>query len=854
MDKVRIHEIAKELGIKSKEVVEKAKDLGIEAKSANSGVTPDVAERLVNFIMSGDRGETPPAPTIKKAKVKEEKKEIVGTKEIKKTVQKTTTPANKPKATEKHIKTKKVEKVSKEKEVEEKKQTESLATASIKKRRGFVIVKKKKIEKPKVKKEIEQKTKSFEMPKAFDDMTKKKKKAKKAKKATSRKENLSHIDILADREISDVQLDLIKDMVVLPDFTVTKEKEKNRPTKKFDANKVQMVKKPSFMQQGIQRKSRRKRKKPEEKVEIIKTINIPEEIRVYEFAEKIAKKPSDIIKTLFSLGVMVTKNDFLDKDAIEILADEFEIDVNITNPLNDFDYEKIYDQEEKENMMPRPPIITVMGHVDHGKTSLLDKIRKTKVTEKEHGGITQHIGAYTIVKDGRKITFIDTPGHAAFTQMRSRGAQVTDIAIIVVAADDGVKPQTKESVAHAKAANIPFVIAINKIDKPTANPDLVKSGLAELDVTPVEWGGDYEFIEVSAKSGQGIDELLEVLLLQADILELKANPKAPAKAIVIESKLEKGRGPVATIICKNGTLKIGDNIVSSSAYGKVKALLNDNAKPIKKIGPGETGVVVGLNKIAVVGEKLFVTPDEKTAKEFATKRADYERQKELSKSTKVSFEELSSKIASGKLKSLPLIVKTDALGSLEAIRGSLEKLKNEEVKVNIIHSDVGGITQSDIALASASENCFIMGFNIRPTGSVKEEAKKLGVEIKTYNVIYDMIDDVKAFLGGLLSPVVKEENVGQAEVRDVFIVPKVGAIAGCVVTDGMINRGINVRVIRDGIVIYEGEISSLKRFKDDVKEVAKGYECGIGIEGYNDIKPGDYIESFKKVEEKAIFE
>ena len=879
MDKVRIHEIAKELGMKSKEVVESAKILGIEAKSANSAVTPEIAERLVNFIMSGDIGESTavkdetPLKQEEKVAPKEEiktpKKEIekvqqkIEPKKIEKVQKSTTSKKKEIKKVEKEITKERVAKAKKETPVikppveeksEEEKPKETLATASIKKRRGFVIVKKKKPKVAETPKESKKAT-DFEMPKAFEDATKKKKKSKKVKKTTAKKDESAQIDILADRELSDVKLDLIDDMVVLPDFTVKQEEIKQKRTKAYDPNQVKTVKKPSFIQHGIQRSTKKRRKrKVETKVENIKTINIPQEIRVYEFAEKLSKKPSDIIKALFNLGVMVTKNDFLDKDAIEILSEEFEVDVNITNPVDEFDYEKVYDPGDPSKFIPRPPIITIMGHVDHGKTSLLDKIRQTNVTEREHGGITQHIGAYTVEKDKKKITFIDTPGHEAFTQMRSRGAQVTDIAVIVVAADDGVKPQTKESISHAKAAGIPFIVAINKIDKPTANPDMVKSGLAELDVTPVEWGGEYEFVNVSAKSGEGIDDLLEVLLLQAEILELKANPDAYAKTIVIESKLEKGRGPVATVISKNGTLKIGDNIVSGSAYGKARALIDYNGKNIKEIKPGETGVVVGLNHIASAGEKLFSTPDEKTAREFANKRAEYERQKELSKSTKVSLEELTAQIASGKLKSLPLIIKTDALGSLEAIKGSLEKLKNEEVKVDIIHSDVGGITQSDIALAKASENCIIMGFNIRPTGAVKEEAKKLGIEIKTYNVIYDMIDDVKALLGGLLSPIVKEEALGQAEVREVFMVPKVGAIAGCIVTDGTINRGVSVRVIRDGVVIYEGEISSLKRFKDDVKEVAKGYECGIGIEGYNDIKVGDYLESFKKVEEKAKFE
>jgi len=866
MDKVRIHEIAKELGMKSKEVVEKAQYLGIEAKSANSSVTLESADKLVNFIMSGDRGEIKTKPVALKKKEKTvEKKEDTSAKKPPKVeplvkekapspekikIDKITTNTKKEEPTPKVIKDIKTEKSK------EDKPNETLATASIKKRRGFVIVKRKNSKvKQKESTSSEKITKNFEMPKAFEDTAKKKKKIKKVKKTISKKDNSSTIDILANRELSDVQLDFISDMVVLPDFSIKHEEAKKKKTKQFDANKVQMVKKPSFIQQGIKRKSkRRKRKRVEEKIENIKAINIPEEIRVYEFAQKLEKNPSEIIKALFTLGVMVTKNDFLDKDAIEILADEFDIEVNITNPLNDFDYEQVYQAGDESSMQTRPPIITIMGHVDHGKTSLLDKIRTTKVTDKEHGGITQHIGAYTIEKNNKKITFIDTPGHEAFTKMRSRGAQLTDIAVIVVAADDGVKPQTKESISHAKAADIPFIIAINKIDKEASNPDLVKSGLAELDITPVDWGGEYEFVNVSAKTGEGIDELLEVLLLQADILELKANPDAPAKAIIVESKLEKGRGPVATAICKNGTLNIGDNIVSGSAVGKVKALMDDTGKPISSIPPGEAGAIVGLNTIATAGEKLFSTKDEKTAREFAGKRAEYERQKELSKSTKVSFEELSSKIALGKLKSLPVIIKADALGSLEAIKGSLEKLKNEEVNVNIIHSDVSGITQSDISLASASEHCIIMGFNIRPTGSVKEEAKKLGIEIKTYNVIYDLIDEVKALLGGLLSPIVKEEDIGQAEVRDVFQVPKIGAIAGCIVTDGVINRGVSVRVIREGVIIYEGKISSLKRFKDDVKEVAKGYECGIGIEGYNDIKPGDFIESFKKVQERATFE
>jgi translation initiation factor IF-2 len=492
-----------------------------------------------------------------------------------------------------------------------------------------------------------------------------------------------------------------------------------------------------------------------------------------------------------------------------------------------------------------------MGHVDHGKTSLLDYIRNAKVAAGEAGGITQHVGAYMVQKDGKNITFIDTPGHEAFTEMRSRGAQVTDIVIVVVAADDGVMPQTREAIDHAKAAKVPIIIAVNKMDKEAANPDLVKTQLAELGIMPIDWGGEYEFVHVSAHTGMGIEDLLEVINLQAEVMELKANPNREAKATVIESSVEKGRGPVATVVIEDGTLRQGDTIVAGVAYGKVRALLDDTGKAIKEAKPGEPAVVLGLSETPGAGEHLVSVKSDKIAREYAQKRAEYLRQKELSKSTKVTLDELSSMIAEGSLKTLPVIIKADVQGSLEAIKGSLEKIRTEETKINVISSGVGGITESDVALASASENCVILGFHIRPTGIVKEKAKNAGVEIKTYNIIYDLIDDVKGLIAGMLSPIIREENIGQAQVREVFMVPKIGAIAGCIVTDGVINRGVKVRLIREGIVIYESTVSSLKRFKDDVREVAKGYECGIGIDGFNDIRVGDFIESFKEVEEKA---
>ncbi len=905
MDKVRISEVAQELGIETKEVLSKAKELELPAKAANSAISIADAEILANYILTGEAPqkkksaekakkpksepaaqeekkepkETPAKEktSVETAETKAEEKKTAATKPKKRQIQKvakptavekeTVAPAKEeapepqtPEAKALSAETKTTQKVEKKEAPLKEESKESIAPVakSLKKRRGIMIVKKKRPQKETSEQSTPTQT---AMPGIVEGVTKKKKKAKKTP-PTSKQSTSEKLDIFTQGDIANIEILSEDDMVVLHDFSFDledkeeKEKEQQRRKKKFEATNIRTTRNTSFVQQrGISRKSKRKkrRKKEEEGNRQVDHIEIPEDIRVYEFAEKVGRPVSDVIKVLFSLGMMVTKNDFLEKDAIEILADEFDVEVTTINPLDEFDYEKEY-EINPEAAEPRPPVITIMGHVDHGKTSLLDRIRSTKVTEGEAGGITQHIGAYTVEKNGQPITFIDTPGHAAFTEMRSRGAQVTDIAVIVVAADDGVKPQTKEAIEHARAANVPFIVAITKIDKPDANPDLAKAGLAELGVTPVDWGGEYEFVNVSSMTGEGIDELLEVLLLQAELLELKADKTARAKAFVIESSLEKGRGPVATVIVRNGTLHVGDTIVCGIAHGKVRALLNEDGKNLKEVLPGYPGVVVGLSEVPNAGDTLMAVESDKVAREYAQKRAEYIRQKELSKSTKVTLEELGAKIAEGQIKSLPVILKADVAGSLEAIKGSLEKLRNEEVKVDIISSGVGGITESDLILAEASENAIILGFNVRPTGSIKEKAKKSGITVKTYNVIYDLIDDVKSLLGGLLSPVVREEQLGQAEVREVFKVPKIGLVAGAIVTDGVINRGAKVRVIRDGVVIYEGEVSSLKRFKDDVREVAKGYECGIGVEGYNDVRPGDYLESFKLVEEKATLE
>ncbi len=899
VDKVKISDIAKELGMKSKEVIEKASEIDISAKAANSSVAPDVAEKLMNFILTGEKPIVKKEEPKKKAQTKDEKKSKPKQEKSKQKSKPQSKP-EKPIEEKEPIKTEVVEKPKKEEKSEKPKEKtkeqekpkepvvqpkqserkneplkvvkkETLAQASLKKRRGLVIVKKKKPATPKIEQNEYQDTKistdglrksipsSLEAMFSGGDSSETSKKKKKTKKSpTSKKDATEKIDLL-EGSFSDDVYNPEDEMVVLPDLTLKPEPKAPKPMlKKKQSTHPYMQNQQNnhnFKNEGIGRKSRRRRRKPQDKqvAQEIKSVQIPEEIRVYEFAEKIGKQSGEIISKLFMLGVMTTKNDFLDKDAIEILAEEFDIEVTTVNVQDEFDYVKAYEDQEEDasKLQERAPVVTIMGHVDHGKTSLLDYIRDSRVADGESGGITQHVGAYMVKKNDRNITFIDTPGHEAFTQMRARGAEVTDIVIVVVAADDGVKPQTREAIDHAKAAGVPMIIAVNKIDKPAANPDMVKTQLSEIEILPTDWGGEYEFVHVSAKTGEGIEDLLEIILLQADILELKADPTRDAKATVIESSLEKGRGSVATVVVENGTLRVGNTIVAGVAYGKIRALLDHKGQNLEAIHPGEPGVIVGLSEVPEAGETVVKVKSDKEAREYAKKKYEYLRQRELSRSTKVTLEELSEKIAEGEIKSLPVIIKADVQGSLEAIKSSLEKLKNEETKVSVISAGIGGISESDITLASASENCVILGFNVRPTGSVKEKAKTLNIEIKTYNIIYDLLDDVKTLLSGMMAPIIREESLGQAEVREVFVVPKAGAIAGCIVTDGSINRGAKVRLIRDGVIVYESTISSLKRFKDDVREVAKGYECGIGIENFDDIKVGDYIESFAEVEEKV---
>lgn len=575
---------------------------------------------------------------------------------------------------------------------------------------------------------------------------------------------------------------------------------------------------------------------------IKRIIKITESISVGELAKRMGVKATDLIRMLMKMGMMVTINHPLDVDTATIVAGEFGYEIeNVA-----IDLEEIIETtpDAPESLEKRPPVVTIMGHVDHGKTSLLDAIREANVIAGEAGGITQHIGAYDVELNGRKITFLDTPGHEAFTAMRARGAKVTDIVILVVAADDGVMPQTREAINHSKAAGVPIIVAINKIDKPDAKPERVKQELTEHGLVSSDWGGDTTMVEVSAKKRMNLAELLEMVLLQADLMELKANPNKLAKGTIVEAKLDKGRGPVATVLVQEGTLKLGDYCVVGIHSGRVRAMQSDRADKVLEAGPSTPVEVIGLSGVPDAGDIFVAMKDEKQAKEIATLRQIKQREAELAKHSKLSLEDLYKKIQSGEVKDLNVIVKGDVQGSVEAVGESLRKLSTDAVRLNVIHSAVGAVTETDVNLATAS-NAIIIGFNVRPEVKAQNLAEKEGVDIRLYNVIYDAVEDVKKAMEGLLSPTFKEKYLGRAEIREVFSVPKAGNVAGCYVQDGKMLRNSQVRLLRDNVVIYEGKMSSLRRFKDDVKEVATGYECGIGLENYNDIKIGDIIESFE---------
>jgi translation initiation factor IF-2 len=604
-------------------------------------------------------------------------------------------------------------------------------------------------------------------------------------------------------------------------------------------------------QPGVQKKGRvdRRERKAKREARILdeqqkreSTIYLEGRVTVGELADKLGASAGEIIGKLIALGVMATINQAVEFDIAQMIVEDygFQVETKI-DPMEADLAETVPDRDE--DLQIRPPVVTILGHVDHGKTSILDAIREANVTSQEAGGITQHIGAYQAELAGKKVVFLDTPGHEAFTAMRARGAQVTDIAIIVVAADDGVMPQTVEAINHVKAAGVPIIVAVNKIDKANANPDRVKQQLTEYGLVPEDWGGDTIFVHVSAIKKEGLDTMLEMILLVAELAELKANPDKPAIGTVVEAKLDKGRGPVATVLIQDGTLYVGDPIICGTIYGKVRAMVDDKGKRIKKAGPSTPVEVLGLTEVPEAGDVLQVASDERAARQLSEKRTVKRRESELKKIAKVSLEDLFSQIQEGEVKDLNIIIKADVQGSVEALRESLQKLENQEVRVQVIHGGVGAINESDVMLASAS-NAIIIGFNVRPELNARKMAERETVEIRQYRVIYEAIEHVKAAMTGMLEPEFKEVILGQAEVRNLFKVSRLGTIAGCHVVEGKITRNADIRIIRDGIVVHEGKMETLKRFKDDVREVGTGYDCGILMEKFNDYKEGDIIEAY----------
>jgi translation initiation factor IF-2 len=627
-----------------------------------------------------------------------------------------------------------------------------------------------------------------------------------------------------------------------------KEKKTKIPAKEKSKASKPKIEKPEVTKEAATKETTKKEAAPVsspapvEEEQAFELVKIKENVPIRDLAETLKSTPNEIIKELMVFGVLANINQTLNFDLASKVADKMGFEVELLVEKSELDFSEEEEDNPKDHII-RSPIVTIMGHVDHGKTSLLDAIRKTEVTKVEAGGITQHIGAYQVHVKGSAITFLDTPGHEAFTAMRARGAQVTDVVVLVVAADDGIKPQTKEAIHHAEAAGVPILVAINKIDKPDAKPDEVKKQLADQGLLPEDWGGQTIYIEVSALKGTGIDDLLENLILQAEIMELKANPKLRAKGVIIESKLDKGRGPVATLIVESGTLHVGQPFIVGCHFGKVRALIGDSGKKIKKASPSTPVEIVGLPDVPQPGDHFMVVQDEKRARQLSNLRLQQQREVQLAKSTRITMDDLHQQILEGQIKELDLIVKADVQGSIHAVQEAFSKLGGDEVRIKCIHDAVGGITESDVLLATAS-NAIIIGFNVRPTDQATKLALREQVDIRMYSIIYDAINDMKAALEGMLAPKFKEQVIGRAEVREVFTLPKVGAIAGCHVLSGKAERNLEARLIRDNVVVYQGKIASIRRFKDDVKEVAAGYECGISIDKFQDIKQGDIIEPF----------
>jgi translation initiation factor IF-2 len=858
MAKNRIYELAREFNMTNTVLIEKIKEMGISVKSHMSALD-DETEALIKAELFNKKPEAIEEVRIKPTVIRRRKRPASKKTATEPTVQpdEEVLPEAKPKAKPPADKKPEESKTSKA-SLEDKKTEEKVA------------------DKVGAKKDVKKKV---EKPSALKAVTTKKKKAKKKEVAAKIiklptapvEETPRKIEIKDKKPETKVKkshkpgkpaLEVISLNKDLPSKEVKRKKIKKKPgekdgDRKFFEKKISFRKKAVVEAKDLYSKRRRGRKdrktgkgKPVgtgQKTQITtakaikRRIKIDETIVLSDLAKRMGIKAGEMIKTMMTMGVMATVNQTIDFDTAVLVAAEFDYEVERAT----FEEEIVLKvaKDDPDKLVERPPVVTIMGHVDHGKTSLLDVIRKTRVTDIEAGGITQHIGAYNVKTDKGQIAFLDTPGHEAFTAMRARGAKMTDIVVLVVAADDGVMPQTIEAINHSKAAQVPIIVAVNKIDKANADTEKVYRQLSEEGLTSEDWGGDTIFARVSAKQNTGIDELLEMILLQSEVLELKANPEKLASGYVVESKIDPGRGPVATVLIQDGTLHTGDSVVCGIHYGKVRALLNDRGVQIKSAGPSIPAEVIGLSGVPQAGDELITLLDEKAAKQVSIHRVQRQRSKELAKTSRLSLEKLYEKIQKGELKDLNIIIKADVHGSIEAIADSLTKLSNEEVKISAIHSATGTISESDVSLAAVSD-AIIIGFNVRPSPKVQAFANEENVDIRYYNIIYDVINDIKGAIVGLMSSTFDEKILGRAEVREVFHVPKIGSIAGCHVTDGKIERGQLIRLIRDGVVVYEGKNSSLRRFKDDVKEVQSGYECGIGIENYNDIKVGDAIECY----------
>ncbi len=868
---MRVRDLSKELGISNKELLRILREEKIPAKSHMSGLTKEQVEEIrkkykslkeenkrvkKKKVSGGIIIRRRPAESNKqeskeeKKAIKEEAKKIEETKKEDKISALEQQESKQPEVKEENKEEVKIEatppdtsehKKSEEKEDQKKEGKKSkdyrkkrfFRDRKFRKRRSFP--KARVIEKPAPKEDEEKKEEQkspveetqeipVDVPVSVEKESRKKKK-KKAKKT---------VDVSSIYEEEEIKKKKKKDWKKKKEADVVDKTGGKVPKKKKAEAKEKEEQKPKISTQPIKAEKRK--------------IKIEEAIRVSELAQQMGVKAQEIIKTLLGLGVMATINQSIDFDTASIVAAEFGYEVEKVG-FSEEEFIVPKEEDKPEDLKPRPPVVTIMGHVDHGKTTLLDAIRMSDVALREAGGITQHIGAYHVKVGDNYVVFLDTPGHEAFTEMRARGAQVTDIVILVVAADDGVMEQTKEAINHAKAAGVPIIVAINKIDKENADPERVKRELAEYGLIPEEWGGDTIYVPISAKKKIGIDQLLEMLLLQAEVLELKANPNKRARGYIIESKLDKGRGPVGTVLIKEGTLKTGDAFVCGLNYGKVRSLINDKGQKVDAAGPSMPVEVQGFDDVPRAGEEFVVVESEKVAKKIAEARVQKHRERELAKQTKLTLETFFKAKEQEETKTLNLIVKTDVQGSFEAINEALSKLSTDEVNVKIIHGATGAINENDVRLAAASD-AIIIGFRVRPTAKVKELAEQEGVDIRYYSVIYDLVNEVKEALIGMLEPEIKEVYLGQAEVKQVFNIPKVGTVAGCVVVNGKIQRNAKVRLLREGVVVYTGKIASLKRFKDDVKEVTKGYECGVGLENFNDIKIGDVIEAFEEVEER----